>query len=582
MNRSHLLIFGSLSLLAVSAWMGCVASGVTWPGAVTVEAQDISPPPTTHALFTKMLHAAGVDNPNGAVTQGSIFQTSNANLYLYMYQQTMDKPEQDAIRELAQSYGLTPTDAEIILNGGLTPLFVGRSAAYTQERAVGDMTKIQRSYAEILRHHRLGYELDAVLSATEIFSNGDLSDSSFDLVHDLNIIEKVLFVEKSDSKFNQKLFTNPFEKSPFGTSSSPLTGAVAAAGSGTPAPAGGAGGGSGSGDTSGGGDKDKDKDSGKKDTGKAPTIDDILAGATGTDGTINACQQESPLNKALKTYVAANPSPKPTGSGGAGDAPSSKPPVVPNIPTISSLPPETKRITTTPATPLSITQPNFCAGLKGTAVYTYPEGSSDPLFCVTLDTTMKTYGALKPKETCIQCTVAAMNETMQKLLSKSLAANKLTGNVYESTKCSTSLNLSDRLSMNIFLIPSPVITPQKLGPLVGHDIGVEWDRYVKKAIPFAKTPGRTKTKIVDEALQNAAPDVTQDQLLSQINQAIQHEVASAQRQISERDTSTQTDTKSEGYQQVIQEMRLMTSFFGSFQQTFEKFNKETCPKFENK
>ncbi len=578
MNRSHLLIFGSLSLLAVSAWMGCGVSGVGWPlGDVsTAVAADVSPPPTTHALFTKLLHAAGVENPNSEVTQSSIFQKSNKNLYLYMYQQTMDKPEQDAIQELAQSYGLTPTDAEIILNGGLTPLFIGRSAAYTQERAIRDMTKIQRSYAEILRHKRLGYELDATLAATEIFSNGDLSDSSFDLVHDLDIIEEILFVDQGEVKMNKKLALNPLGKSPFGTSSNPLTSAATGA-------------------SSGGTKSAPDTNVAKppsppantpQNTGKPLTIEDILAGAgggNGTTGTVNACQQESPLNKALTNYTATNNS----GSGGGGNTSGTSPlPIIVSSstpPDISAIaPPESKRITTTPATPLSLTKQNFCADLKGEAIYTYPEGSSDPLFCVTLDMTTKTYNSFTPDKTCIQCTVAAMNETMKKLLSKSLAPNKLTGNVYESTKCSETLSLSDRLSMNIFLIPSPVITPQKLGPLVGHDLGVEWDRYVKKAIPFAKTPERTQQKIVNEALQNAAPDVTQDQLLGQINQAIAHEVAAAQRQISERETSTQTDAKSEGYQQIIQEMRLMTSFFSSFKQVFEKFNKDTCPKFENK
>ena len=57
-----------------------------------------------------------------------------------------------------------------------------------------------------------------------------------------------------------------------------------------------------------------------------------------------------------------------------------------------------------------------------------------------------------------------MNESMKVLLGKSLAPNKLTGNVYESTKCKSTLNVSDQLSMNIFLIPTPIITPQNSVP----------------------------------------------------------------------------------------------------------------------
>lgn len=582
MNLSRIRITGTLFLLIASAVLGVMRM----PGPAPIldrfsffkpaRAAEVDPPPTTHAVFTKLLQSIGIDNPNGEITSDSIFHTSNRNLYTYVYQQIFNKPEKETIIELSQAYGLSPTDAEIVVSGVYSPLMRDRGSAYTQSRAVDDMTKIQKSYARILQHKQLAYRLGATVASTEIFSNGSLDDSSFDLIHDLNIIEQLLFVDQSKIQLNQKPFKDPLAKSgTLGTSSASSTSSNAGSpGTSTPptpsSPPGSPGAPI------------------PLSTEKPLSIDDIMKGLTNTNGTLNECQKNSPLNKALKAYEAQKGgSGSSTSSGSAGSGTSSislSPPAIRDI-----TPPENTPITTTPAAPVTFSEPDLCddisnnildpqpkdSSIKSELIFAYPPNSEKHIFCVSLDTRSRSYTSFTPGQSCIQCTVAAMAETMKKLLSKSLAPNKLTGNVYESSKCK-SINLSSMLDLNINLIPVPIITPQKLGPFVGHDIGKEWDRFVKNSTPFGTTKGASSQRATDESYQNVGPDATQTQLLNEITTTIQREVSSTRERLANHPVARQGNAKSEGYQQIMVEMRLMTSYFASFQEMLQRFNDTTC------
>ncbi len=614
MPRS-LLIFGNFLLIALAVMLGVVrehgslSSLARWWAAPTVSAADQSPPPSTHKVFSKLLQSVGVDDPQGEITIDSLFRTDNKNLYLYVYQQIFGRPEKDALLELSTAYGLSPLEAQSVINGVISPLLRRQTAAYTQDRAIADMQKIRRSYERILKQQQLAYETGAIVAATEIFANGSLDDSSFDLIHDLDIIEQILFVDRAKVIMNSKSFKNPLEKkSPFGTSSAGLSGtggnSTASSGGGTsgatpPAKSSGNDGGN-------VGDNVGDNVGGKVTPPNSPTtIEDVIAGKKPGEVPVDICLKDSPINKALADNKAKTSEGGKTGGGTSGATPSSgeqkagtgassgAPPPATSSPTTpvniaTVTPPEYRRIATTPATPVTLPKSDLCSNMKGTPEYQYPEKSSDKsgginmeiLFCVTLDTTKRTYTSFYPGQSCIQCTIAAMNESMKVLLGKSLAPNKLTGNVYESTKCKSTLNVSDQLSMNIFLIPTPIITPQKLGPLVGHDIAKEWERYTKNALPFKKTPGASSERVTQESIQNLPKDVSQSQLITEISGVVAGEVSAARQRVAQHPSSVQTDSKSEGYQQVIKEMRIMTSFFASFQETFRRFNEVTCKKFD--
>lgn len=601
MPRSLLILTNSL-LIVIAMMLGVVREDGSQFTAQA--AADQSAPPSTHKVFSRLLQSVGVDDPQGEITIDALFRTDNKNLYLYVYQQIFGRPEKDALMEVSTAYGLSPMDAQAVINGVISPLLRRQTAAYTQDRAVADMQKIRRSYERILKQQQLAYETGAMIAATEIFANGSLDDSSFDLIHDLDIIEQILFVDKAKVIMNSKLFKNPLEKkSAFGTSSSGGAGGV-----GTSSGSGNSGGSSGddtqndskggSGDTAPGAKTDNE---GNKGAVTPATVEDVIAGKKPGEVPVDICLKDSPLNKALadnktkassggKTSTDIQPSSGNSGAGSSGGSPlplTNTPSAPVNIDAVT--PPEYRRVTTTPATPVTLPKSDLCSNVKGELQYSYPDTkkssggdavNTDTLFCVTLDTTKRTYTSFYPGQSCIQCTVAAMNESMKMLLSKSLAPNKLTGNVYESTKCKSTLNLSDQLSMNIFLIPTPIITPQKLGPLVGHDIAKEWERYTKNALPFKKTPGQSTDRVTQESIQNLPKDVSQPQLITEISGIVANEISATRQRVALHPSSVQADTKSEGYQQVIKEMRIMTSFFASFQETLRHFNEDTCKKFE--
>ncbi len=600
-RRSTLIAIGIGILIIISVMLGAERATGKWlpfvdEVHVANAADTLDVPPTTHAVFTKMLKEIGINNPNGEITSDSIFHTSNKNIYLYTYQQTLDKAEKAALLELGQSYGLTPAEAEQVISGIYTPLVKKANVTgYGQDRAVADMTKIQRSYARILQHKRLEYQLGATVASTEIFANGSVDDSSFDLIHDLDIIEQILFVEQSKNQLNQKPFKDPTSKtSSFGTSS---VGTPSPTPSKNPAntpktdPK----------DT-----QDPTKPKAPADTGKPATIEDIIKGLNSKNGTINACEKNSPINKAIDSYDTTHPNPTSSSDAGSGPVPPGGSSGFPT-PDLTSTPvgdivsPEFQPITVSPATPpVTIPQSDFCSDISNTQssitsttptkdttfksesklIYSYPE-KAPHIFCISLDTRSREYKSYYPKDTCIQCMVAAMNDTMKKLLSKSLTPNKITGNAFESSKCK-SINLSSLVDINIFTIPVPILTPNKLGPFVGHDIGKEWDRYVKNGLPFGQTKGASIQRTIDEAAQNAGPDATQSEVLNEITSIIASQMTTAAEKMSQSPTTTQADAKSEGFQQIVQEMRIMTSYFAGFQEVFKHFNNDTCKVFTDK
>ncbi len=596
-RRSTLITIAVGILIIISVMLGVERATGKWlpfvdEVHVANAADTLDVPPTTHAVFTKMLQGIGINNPNGEITSDSIFHTSNKNIYLYTYQQTLDKAEKAALLELGQSYGLTPAEAEQVISGIYTPLIKkANSTGYGQDRAVADMTKIQRSYARILQHKRLEYQLGTTVAATEIFANGSVDDSSFDLIHDLDIIEQILFVEQSKNQLNQKPFKDPTSKtSSFGTSTIGTSSPVPAKNlTNTPK--------TDSQDT-----QDPAKPKTPADTGKAATIEDILKGLNSKNGTINACEKNSPINKAIDSYDTTHPTSNansgavpPGGSSGLPTPDFTSTPVE-NIPS-----PESQQITVSPANPpVTVPQSDFCSDINNTQssitstnstkdttftsesklIYSYPE-KAPHIFCVSLDTRSREYKSYYPKDTCIQCMVAAMNDTMKKLLSKSLTPNKITGNAFESSKCK-SINLVSLVDINIFTIPVPILTPNKLGPFVGHDIGKEWDRYVKNGLPFAQTKGSSIQRTIDEASQNAGPNATQSEVLNEITSTITSQMNAASQKMSQSPLTTQANAKSEGFQQVVQEMRIMTAYFAAFQETFKHFNNDTCKVFADK
>lgn len=578
-----LIIISTFALLLISAALG--------------RAQDsknsADPLPTTHAIFSSLLQRAGIKEE---ITAQDVFGTQPKNLYTYIYQEIFDRPEREALLELASAYGLTPIDAELVIQGSVSPLMRGRQN-YTQDDAVRDSRKVMQSYAEILKTRRMKYELAASVTPTEIFANGDLSDSGFDLIHDLDLIEEILFIDKGKVYLNQK---------PFGSKAISLT----PGGKGAGATVSGARGNFGDGALGATNDAASDASNSAKNDNVADTadtssrtftFDDLIRkqDRTPTGGPLNRCIVPTPLQKALDEYGRGSTSRTETGgtSGGrSGKSGKSSASAQSDNADLSATPisdipsPELAIIPVKPEGAFKVPNEAFCSELGGTPIYTYRTKIGlveKELFCVNLIERMRTYTTFSPERSCIQCMIAGMNESMKALLSKNLIPNKLTGNTYESAKCKSSIRLSNMLDMNIILAPTPVITPQKYGKFAANDIGKMWDKFSKRYLPFSNPQDSSKERIQREALQNLGGGTTdadgkqrnrpsQTDALSEIQVAFSQHMS----EIAERNSNLQTDQTSsfvdDMYQQMVPELRQMTAYFIYFKDIFEHFNEETC------
>jgi hypothetical protein len=130
------------------------------------------------------------------LTGGNPGEANYQNLYGMMLWVGVKDPEEGALVEIANSYNITPLEAADLMNGSLGPvkrLLPGLGNNMTQGEILAAAAGFRREFNDVYEIYQLKQELMSSSQLSEIFSNGDLDDSGFDLVFDLSEIEKVLF-----------------------------------------------------------------------------------------------------------------------------------------------------------------------------------------------------------------------------------------------------------------------------------------------------------------------------------------------------------------------------------------------------
>jgi hypothetical protein len=447
------------------------------------------------------------------------------DMYLKIYEEVNKNPEKNALKKSASTLGMDPKDVQnIVKNGDLSTLTNGKKDTEL-ETIVIRYFAVLKEYNKELSIENLRSDLESTIKPREIFIDGDTSNSDFDLIKDLSIIEEILFNEDSGTngysgifempKFN---FEDPEEKEKFnellrGQGETPST---------------------------------------------SPSETKI--GPKYEEGEINplACFEtdtESDLKKSLKKFENEQNQQKNTKNGQNNG--------------------ESKQ---------AIKDNEFPKAEKEEDVFKYlcPDAAH---LCINIDFVLKEAGLAgrKPDDTCIECSIIAINKALDKLLKKPLSTNKLTGNILEMPKCKK-INLP--VNMQIVTVAVPV--PQSHNHIQA-DIGKAWQRFneLYKPIWYKKKEDAPEenTNLADRQTKKAVMNASEDASLEEIQKRIeeQSKITTAEKKEEQNRAEQEAVSEKQGryYQQIMQELNTMNLYFDTMKSTFEKM-KAPCNELSKK
>ena len=518
------------------------------------------------------------------------------DLYLKVYNKTQANTMGEAIKATAAQYGMPPERMSLILGGDITPI-MERSPLMRVEDAVKIYNSMIATYNDKKDTQDVQATISAKVEPSEMFANGDLSDSGFDLINDLNNIEIILF-QKNDlvtfggtfSPSETPESTTPTPETP--TPQTPIANTPVNTNGAPPSASGGA------------TQPATQTAAGLPSTVKAKepfanpfaaTAEDkskIFAGGMNPnqcfagqnlDQALGNFARDSATNPKLQsTYVppvAATALTSGTNTGGenaaggnqsnaaAGGSGLGAGPAVP-VPTGAETPP----VATVPPAPAGdYTSPPLC----------------DQIVCLSLDFVMKkATAAFNKTDNCIQCHVQFINEALEKTISHSLIPAKATGNLGESGLCKNAAGIGlGSVGMNISVNIIPMVTPVKDDLLKLGNITDEWDKYAqlngawnydeknrrilgaaKSGQPVDESPIPSDAeRMLEVAITNAPDTATQAQIMNSASQAI------AAQQNNEAQNMLVAEISKSAYEEVdtlkalTDEMDAMNTYFQGFQ-----------------
>ncbi len=454
-------------------------------------------PYSTARIASKIESAIGLDpaanwfNVFGEQDDSKVGQ----DLYMVIYEKTQDQPEKQADKNIAGKYGMSEADLVRILNGDYTNL-VEKKKGMTQEEAMKKIAEIQQVFAEEKDLLQLQANIKAAVEPSEIFANGNINDSGFDLINDLQIIENLLFL-KSDPIDVGGDFSAP------GAGGGGEAGAGAGAGATPPAAQGGgagtgAGAGAGAGNAGGkGGTVYSGKVNQPVSTGAG--VQAVAPGAAQKQVNPDSCFAGNKYDKALTDFdtrkqtdsnlkdnsqgqVMSGTLPAGGTTGGAAGGAANTPATggatsgtgnQAAANTSDFLPPTPE--STTPVEPAPAGQwlkDKLCAGP----------------FCIDVKfITKPATSAYQNADNCIACHAEKINDTLKKVINHTLVPSKAPGNLGESAECKKAIGTAfGSISMNFYAIAMPVQTPINDDLVYGKTIEDDWYSYCNAvAFPFS-------------------------------------------------------------------------------------------------
>lgn len=507
------------------------------------------------------------------------------NLYLMIYQITLVKPEDDAFKQIAANYGMTQSEAAAVYNGSILPIANRSPPERTQQDIYNRANQLRTDFNDLYDVFSLQQELNLASAASEVFSNGEVADSGFDLVHDLDIIEEILFGQKSKSTLGGPIDFGGNSEEDLANKMNPP----------------------------------------QKEEPKSPDIPEVYNSLNKTQPdqeSVPSGGNESKPSEQLKKFdptklvevVQNDVCPKPetplekslgefkkaeeqkSGQGGGQPAGTGS---VPTTPTSPSKPPSDGSQMPKPesASLLDKVKPEppddwsnkiNCDGY-GYGVEAGEESkiSVDFYICLELKTKWATYSTVIPDAPCVSCELQKVLAYMNKTVEHSFIPHKVTGNYLEPSLCKSALaNLVD---IKFNMIWTPIMTPPKGDAILGKNIFVEWKKFLDRSHPLglegigrSLLPDHIDQVAADTAMQNTGPDADYTTIMQQVNQVRDTFTKQQAENINKFDAISAGENFVTYSQDVMKEVDQMTKFFRGFKATFETMANETCPAILNK
>src|SRR6185295_17276599 len=120
------------------------------------------------------------------------------NLYNHVYEDLSQKPQEIALERVSKQLAISNSELQKILGGAADTALLGKlgfcgGTELTPTQIFACSTKVQDMFAEEELFASYEVPLEAEISAGDRWANGTLSDGSFDIVVDLNVIDVILF-----------------------------------------------------------------------------------------------------------------------------------------------------------------------------------------------------------------------------------------------------------------------------------------------------------------------------------------------------------------------------------------------------
>lgn len=521
-------------------------------------------------------------------------KNAGKDLYNAMMVKKEVEPYDEALKLVAQKWGFTLTEASQSLHWDVSPL-IQKYTNMTIEDAYERLRQFQSDFKALVATVTEQKQLENEVKMVEMFANGDISDSGFDLVYDLDIIEQILFLKGSESEVyagdapkdetpgpeKGDEIKSEFTPYPYGGTTVPAqteekveapkigreTSVTEAPAKTEPVPA----------ESEviletfadGGVDRDTCNASTELSTG----LENFEAGATGTEkdtGTSTTAKTQTPSTETSKTQRKSEDN-KPGTNTGAGDIALS-----PNPATTETEESKTEAKTEEDKEKSSWLKKKECA--------------AGDFVCVNLEFIYKKASAFNNSDNCIACHIEKTNDAFEKTIRKTMLPSKVTGNLFESGKCKSGFSLPSLINLNIIMVPMPPLPPVNDELIFFHSFENEFKKFLSRFAPetIAEVLGaeaKDKSSQTEEMTISEMSYSNNETTMTEMFKNIEDAKAQAEREVAKRLETLQktenVESKSEFFQSVGGEIDQMNMYFNSFKYVFEKI-KEPCYATANK